>query len=316
MKPYCFGVDLGGTTVKLGLLKTDGVLLEKWEIPTRTENKGAAIIPDIGGQIILKMQERSLTADDIQGIGIGVPGPVLNESIVNRCVNLGWDVVNVADELESLTHLPVTAANDADVAALGEQWIGGGKDYENIVMITLGTGVGGGIIMDGRIVAGRNGSAGEIGHMNVVDPEDTDGPCRCGRVGCLETAGSATGLVRLAGKKLRETTIPSVLRQMAAPSAKDILDAAKAGDELAVMIADKMMTSLAKAAAEIAVVFDPEVFVIGGGVSRAGDFLTEGISERYRQIAFYAVKNTPFVLARLGNDAGIIGAAAMICKKG
>lgn len=316
MKPYCFGVDLGGTTVKLGFLKTDGVLLEKWEIPTRTENKGAAIIPDIGAQINLKMQEHHLTGDDVLGIGIGVPGPVLNESIVNRCVNLGWDVVNVADELESLTNLPVTAANDANTAALGEQWIGGGKDYENIVMMTLGTGVGGGIIMDGRIVAGRNGSAGEIGHMNVADPADTDGPCRCGRLGCLETAGSATGLVKMANKKLRETTIPSALRQMSAPSAKDVLDAAKAGDELAVMIADKMMTSLAKAAAEIAVVFDPEVFVIGGGVSRAGDFLTEGISERYRQIAFYAVKNTPFVLARLGNDAGIIGAAAMICKKG
>lgn len=316
MKPYCFGVDLGGTTVKLGFLKTDGVLLEKWEIPTRTENKGAAILPDIGEQILLKMKEHALTADDVQGIGIGVPGPVLNESIVNRCVNLGWDVVNVADELEELTHLPVIAANDANVAALGEQWIGGGRDYENIVMMTLGTGVGGGIIMDGRIVPGKNGSAGEIGHMNVADPADVDGPCQCGRTGCLETAGSATGLVKMANKKLRETTIPSVLRQLASPSAKDILDAAKAGDELAVMIADRMMTALAKAAAEIAVVFDPEVFVIGGGVSRAGDFLTEGISERYRQYAFYAVKNTPFVLARLGNDAGIIGAAAMICKKG
>ncbi len=314
MKPYCFGVDLGGTTVKMGLLTTDGVMIERWEIPTRTENKGAAIIGDIAQQVRQKMQERSLTEADMQGIGIGVPGPVLNEGIVNRCVNLGWDVVNVADELEALTGLPVKAGNDADVAALGEQWIGSGREYENIVMMTLGTGVGGGIVMNGRIVPGKNGSAGEIGHLNVVLPEDTDGPCRCGRTGCLELAGSATGLVRLANKRLRETTMPSVLRTMPDVSAKDILDAAKAGDEMAMMIADRMMTYLAKAAAEIAIIYDPEVFVIGGGVSKAGDFLTEGISERYRNLAFYAVKNTPFILARLGNDAGMIGAAAMICK--
>ena len=314
MKAYCFGVDLGGTTVKMGLLKTNGVMIERWEIPTRKENNGAAILGDISQQIKDKMKERSLTEADIQGIGIGVPGPVLNAGIVNRCVNLGWEVVNVADELEELTGFPVVVGNDADVAALGEQWVGSGREYDNIVMITLGTGVGGGVIMNGRIVPGRNGSAGEIGHMSVVDPADTDGPCRCGRNGCLELAGSATGIVKMTNKRLRESTTPSVLRQMQDVTAKDVLDAAKAGDEMAMIIADRMMTYLAKAASEIACVFDPDVFVIGGGVSKAGDFLTEGIAERYRSMAFYAVKNTPFILASLGNDAGMIGAAALVCK--
>ena len=314
MDKYCFGVDLGGTTVKMGLFTVAGILIDKWEIPTRTENNGEQILGDIGASILAKMEERALTAEAVTGVGIGVPGPVVGESIVHGCVNLGWGTRNVAEELSKLTGMPVKAANDANVAALGEQWQGGGKGYENLVMFTLGTGVGGGIISEGRIVSGANGAAGEIGHMILVDPEDITGTCGCGHVGCLEQAASATGLVNMTNKLLAATDEASSLRQLSSVTAKDILDAAKNGDGLAVKAADKMLLYLARAAAHIACVMNPDVFVIGGGVSKAGTYLTDGIQKYYQSIVFHASKDTRFVLATLGNDAGIIGAAKLVCS--
>lgn len=313
MAKYCFGVDLGGTTVKMGLFTITGTLLDKWEIPTRTENHGEHILGDIAASIRGKMDQKQLTETDVTGVGIGVPGPVIKESIVQQCVNLGWGTVNVAEELSSLTKLPVRAANDANVAALGEQWQGGGKGYDSLIMITLGTGVGGGIISDGKIISGTNGAAGEIGHMVLVDPADITGVCGCGHVGCLEQAASATGLVNMTRKMLDTSDEKSSLRGADPLTAKDILDAAKAGDVLAERAADKMMKYLGRAAAYLACAVNPDIFVIGGGVSRAGSYLTEGISRYYRETVFHASTETPFVLATLGNDAGIIGAAKLVC---
>jgi glucokinase len=314
MNKYCFGVDLGGTTVKMGLFNVSGNLLDKWEITTRTENKGSYILGDIADAIRTKMAERELTQKDVTGIGIGVPGPVIGERIVQNCVNLGWETINVSEVLSEITGMQVKVANDANVAALGEQWQGGGKGRNSLVMITLGTGVGGGIVSDGGIISGTNGAAGEIGHMLVVDPEDIVGACGCGHVGCLEQAASATGLVNMTQKMLDHSEEDSSLRALETMTAKDILDAAKAGDALAERAADKMMLYLGKAAAYIACVVNPDVFVIGGGVSRAGAYLIEGIQKHYQNYVFQACKDTPFVLASLGNDAGIIGAAKLVCS--
>jgi len=314
MDKFCFGVDLGGTTVKIGLFSVEGNLQDKWEIPTRTENNGAEILSDIAALIQNKMTEGHLSKEQVTGIGIGVPGPVLNENLVQGCVNLGWGHVRVADELSALTGLKVKAANDANVAALGEQWQGGGKGFQNLVMFTLGTGVGGGIIQDGRIISGANGAAGEIGHMVIADADEVVGTCGCGHRGCLEQVASATGIVKLAEKRMAESSQESVLRTISPLTAKDVLDAAKAGDALAAGVAENMMQYLGKAAAYIACVVNPDIFVIGGGVSRAGEYLIEGIGRYYREFAFHASAETKFALASLGNDAGMIGAAGMVCN--
>lgn len=313
MDKYCFGVDLGGTTVKIGLFSIEGQLQDKWEIPTRTENHGAEILSDIAASIQSRMDTGHLSKEQVTGIGIGVPGPVLNENIVQGCVNLGWGNVRVADELSALTGLKVKAANDANVAALGEQWQGGGKGFQNLVIFTLGTGVGGGIIQNGRIISGANGAAGEIGHMVIVDSDEVVGTCGCGHRGCLEQVASATGIVNLTEKKLAECSQDSVLREISPLTAKDVLDAAKAGDALAEQAAENMMKQLGRAAAYIACVVNPDIFVIGGGVSKAGEYLIEGISRYYKDYAFHASADTKFALASLGNDAGMIGAAGMVC---
>ena len=313
MDKYCFGVDLGGTTVKIGLFSIEGQLQDKWEIPTRTENHGAEILSDIAASIQSRMDTGHLSKEQVTGIGIGVPGPVLNENIVQGCVNLGWGNVREADEISALTGLKVKAANDANVAALGEQWQGGGKGFQNLVMFTLGTGVGGGIIQNGRIISGANGAAGEIGHMVIVDSDEVVGTCGCGHRGCLEQVASATGIVNLTEKKLAECSQDSVLREISPLTAKDVLDAAKAGDALAEQAAENMMKQLGRAAAYIACVVNPDIFVIGGGVSKAGEYLIEGISRYYKDYAFHASADTKFALASLGNDAGMIGAAGMVC---
>ena len=284
MKKYGFGVDVGGTTCKIGLFDMSGVILEKWEIKTNTENNGASILDDVAASVLGKMEEKNIDKEDVQGIGLGVPGPVDNEGVVHKCVNLGWDVVNVEKELEEKTGLLVKAGNDANVAALGEMWQGGGKGYQNVVMVTLGTGVGGGIIVGGKIIAGANGAGGELGHIHM-DDEETE-CCGCGRKGCLEQYASATGIVRMAKKKLQTETRTTKLTAFDPLTAKDIFDVAKEGDEVALELVDKLCTVLGTALANVAGVVDPEVFVIGGGVSRAGDILIEGIQKKYSEIVF------------------------------
>ena len=316
MSKYAFGVDVGGTTVKLGLFNDEGQVLDKWEIPTVKDNGGEKVLPDIAASIKNKMQEKSITAADLVGVGIGAPGAVNAEGfMVNGAVNIGWGSFDLAETLKKELNLPVTvkAGNDANVAALGEMWQGGGKGYSNLVAVTLGTGVGGGIIIDGRILTGTNGAGGEIGHICVNDSETEK--CGCGNTGCLEQYTSATGIVGSANILLNTTDKPSKLRTVQYISAKEIFDAAKDGDELAASLVENHGKVLGKALAQIACVVDPEIFVIGGGVSRAGDILVDTTKKYFLEYAFHACRTTQFALATLGNDAGIYGGACSIITK-
>ena len=310
MKKYIFGVDLGGTTVKMGLFLSSGELLHTWEIPTRTEKGGKYILGDIADSVIETLREREISKDDVEGIGIGVPGPVGADGTVFKCVNLGWGVFNVADRLQELTGLKVKAGNDANVAALGEMWQGGGKGCHSIVMITLGTGIGGGIILNGEILSGTNGAAGEVGHIPVWDDETE--MCGCGKRGCLEQYGSATGIVRVAKRYLKAHDEPSILRQYDDFTAKEVCDAAKENDAIAIEILDLVGKTLGKALACISCVVNTEAFVIGGGVSRAGSVLLDPIEKYFKEYAFHASRDTDLKLATLGNNAGIYGGAKMI----
>ena len=306
---YCFGVDIGGTTVKMGLFSTDGTLVEKWEIPTRTENEGERILPDVAKALLSKMTERKIGSYEVKGIGIGIPAPVMENGIVQKTANLGWGYKEVCREMEELTGLKTAAGNDANVAALGEMWLGAGKGQKNMVMVTLGTGVGGGIIVDGRPLSGTHGAGGEIGHICVNETETEK--CGCGKTGCLEQYASATGISRLAAKRLEKDDRPSRLRESAL-SAKAVFDALKVGDETAEEIAEEFGAYLGHALANIAVIVDPAVIVMGGGVSKAGDILLEYVEKYFHEKAFFANQDTKFVLAELGNDAGICGAAKLI----
>ena len=309
MEKYVFGIDIGGTTVKCGLFTVKGELLEKWEIPTRTENNGAAILPDVADTVMKKIQEKGLAKEEIAGIGIGVPGPVNEQGEVPGAVNLHWGYVNLAGDMEKMTGLRVKAGNDANVAALGEMWKGGGAGCQSIVMVTLGTGVGGGIINNGKIVTGAHGAGGEIGHIHVTD--DVERNCNCGNHGCLEQVTSATGITYLANRKLKKDDRPSMLRG-GEVNAKTVFDAVKADDTLAKEVAEEFGKYLGTALATIACVADPEVFVIGGGVSKAGQVILDYIKKYYAQYAFMTCKQAGFALAKLGNDAGIYGAAKML----
>lgn len=310
MKTYGFGVDIGGTTVKLGLFRTNGELLEKWEIPTRKEESGAHILPDVAASIKEKLAQRGIDASDVQGVGVGVPGPVTHEGVVRKCVNLGWGIFNVEETLSELTGYPVKAGNDANVAALGEMWQGAGKGAKNVVMVTLGTGVGGGVIIDGHIVAGATGAGGEIGHILVNDEESLT--CGCGKKGCLEQYASATGVVTLTKRALEASDTPSSLRELAEVSAKDTFDAAKAGDALALAVIEQFGEILGKGLANVACVVNPDVFVIGGGVSKAGTIITDVVEKYFMPNTFHACRDAKFRLAELGNDAGIYGCVQMI----
>lgn len=310
MEKMCFGIDIGGTTVKLGLFTAEGNLVDKWEIPTRKEESGRYILNDVALSVENKIKERNLDKNQIVGIGVGVPGPVTGDGTVIECVNLGWGIVNVANEIEALTGFHAKVGNDANVAALGEMWQGGGKGYNNIVMVTLGTGVGGGVIVDGQIITGSNGAAGELGHI-LVNYEETD-KCGCGKTGCLEQFASATGIVKEAKRLLNKSNEPSKLRGYDQLSAKIIFDCAKENDKLALELVDQLGRYLGIALSHVAGVVDPQAFVIGGGVSKAGSILIDAVKRYYNQYVMLALKNKEFNLAELGNDAGIYGCARLI----
>ena len=303
---YGFGVDLGGTTVKIAYFDVNGTMLSKWEIPTVTTGGGKQILPDIAASIAKYMEENNVDRGSIVGIGIGVPGPVDGKGVVNKCVNLGWGVFNIADILSQLTGFPVKAGNDANVAALGEYWKGGGQGCENMVFATLGTGVGGGIVIDGRLLHGSTGSGGEIGHL-VLNRDETE-QCGCGKRGCVEQYCSATGIVRMAYKHLASTDAFSSLRILESISCKDIFDAGKAGDEVALAILDKYYALLGEFLADLCCVVNPEAVVLGGGVSKAGQVLLDGTKPHFLKHVFHAASNVRFALASLGNDAGAYGA--------
>ena len=315
MSRKCIGIDIGGTSVKMGIFETDGTLLEKWEIPTRKEENGAHILEDVAASIKKKAAGMRISMEDFAGAGLGLPGPVLADGHVEFCVNLGWKKASNPQKILSglLGGLPVKSGNDANVAALGEMWQGGGRGYRNLVMITLGTGVGGGIILDGKILTGTQGVGGEIGHIHVGDGEPE--ACNCGGHGCLEQVASATGIAREAGRILAKSDKPSVLRKKTGRlTAKDVLDAAKAGDELALEAVDTACHYLSLVLGQLTMILDPQIYVVGGGVSRAGTFLTEKLQKYHDELTPFARKKAKIVLAELGNDAGIYGAARMILE--
>ena len=310
MARYVFGADVGGTTVKIGLLTETGEKVDFWEIPTRTENHGENIIPDIAESIRAKMKEKNIEDTQVVGAGIGVPGAVNSDGVCHQAVNLGWEKVNVVNELHSKLKLPVKAGNDANVAALGEAWKGGGQGYPNMLLVTLGTGVGGGIIVEGKILNGAKGSGGEIGHLHLVDDEPET--CGCGKHGCFEMYASATGAVRIAKRVLAKTDEPSVLRDKDF-ECRDIFDAAKAGDKVAKEIAEQYGYYLGKGIAAVASVTNPEIIVLGGGVSKAGDILFDLLMPSFKKYVFPGCADVRFALAKLGNDAGVYGAAKLVC---
>lgn len=310
MKKYGFGVDVGGTTIKVGFFETDGKLIDKWEVKTNTENHGESILSDIAQAIDNKLAQEGISKSEVQGVGIGVPGPVRSDGVVNNCVNLGWGVVNVKEQLSALTGLEVEVGNDANVAALGEMWQGGGKGCKDMVLVTLGTGVGGGIIVDGKIVAGATGAGGEVGHITVNEEEIE--PCNCGQFGCLEQYTSATGIVRMAKRKLAKSNEETSLRSFTELTAKDIFDEAKNGDAMAIELVDELGKILGSTLSNIACVVNPEVIVIGGGVSKAGTILIDTVKKHYIEGCFHACKDARFELATLGNDAGMYGCMQLV----
>lgn len=302
---YGFGVDLGGTTVKIAYFDETGKMLSKWEIPTRRENGGEKIIPDIADSVNRYRKEHNIPDEELLGVGIGVPGAVV-KGVVNRCVNLGWGVVPIEEELSKGTGLSVKASNDANVAALGEYWVGGGQGSENVIFITLGTGVGGGIILDGKLLNGTHGAGGELGHM-VLNPKET-AICGCGKRGCVEQYCSATGIVRMAKLEMEASSDPSVLRNVEKLTCKDIFDAGRQGDQLALKVLDQYYAYMGEFLANVCAVVNPECVVIGGGVSKAGSVLLDGIKPYFMKYVFHAASDVTFALASLGNDAGAYGA--------
>lgn len=307
---YGFGVDVGGTTVKIGLFEETGTLLEGFEIPTHTENGGARILPEIAAAIDEVLTRRGIAKEDVAGVGVGVPGPVAPDGTVNRCVNLNWGVFNLHKELGALTGLRVKGGNDANCAALGEHWKGGGMGCRSTVFVTLGTGIGGGVILDGKILGGAHGVGGEIGHITVNAPDRW--PCTCGKRGCVEQYASANGVVRVTKERLAKTDEATVLRGKEDLTCKDVFEAAKNGDRFANDTLEIVFDYLGEALADACCVADPERVILGGGMSKAGEFLRERVARHFEKYMFHACKGTEFSLATLGNDAGMYGAYRLL----
>ncbi len=313
MEKVGIGVDVGGTGIKLGLFQPDGTILKKWEFPTDTSENGTHILPDIAESIRKTMEETFQGKAELIGVGIGVPGPVQPTGYVEVGVNLHWREMYPARELsELLGGVRVEVGNDANVAALGEAWRGGGEGAANAVLLTLGTGVGGGVIMNGEIVTGKHGLAGEVGHIHVRDGETE--PCNCGAVGCLEQIASATGIVREARRRLaQEKTRDSGLRALGDKlTAKDVCDLGRAGDGLADEVMETVAKYLGETISMLCMTIDPEIFIIGGGVSRAGAYLLDKVKVYYDRYTKISQNRGRVVLAELGNDAGIYGAVKLV----
>lgn len=312
MKKYCIGVDIGGRSMKFGLFTNEGELINKSSIPTHTENAGATILPDLANHLEKMFEKFELNDDNLEGVGIGIPGPILNKSIVKTAVNLGWkETTNVKEYLEKRLNTKVLVENDANVAALGELWKGAGEGVNNLVMITLGTGVGGGIVVDGKIVSGTTGSAGEVGHMPMLE-HPLKRTCGCGGNRCLEQVASATGLEHSATEYLFEHDDESKLRNVDNIDSKIIFEYAQNGDEVAETIINDYVNHLARGLGILSAIVDPEMFVLGGGVSNAGDYLLDKLQKSYKELAFSVTRNVIFKIAELGNDAGMYGAAKLI----
>ena len=313
------GIDLGGTSVKFAVVSTEGSLLNQWSIPTDISDHGSHITPSIIGSVLSFMNEHGYTSKDFIGIGMGSPGTVdRHAGTVIGAYNLNWDQLQpVREQIETATGIPFFIDNDANVAALGEQWIGAGHNEPNVVFVTLGTGVGGGVIMNNQLLHGAKGAAGEIGHMTV----DRKGyACTCGKLGCLETVASATGVVRVARDRADTYPDSSPLKDQIKAGdlvdTKRIMDAAKEGDAFAVSVVDEVSDYLGLACGNIANLLNPSTIVIGGGVSKAGEFLADKIRERFKLYAFPTIReDTHIRIAELGNDAGVIGASSLVLNE-
>lgn len=304
------GIDVGGTNTKYGVFTEAGRMIKKISLPTVCGKDGLYIFEQITEEVQKLKQQFSKGETYIMGIGIGMPGPVMEDGYVENCVNLNLKDVNPSQIIgKMLKDIPVTVGNDANVAALGEMWEGGAVGYDSIIVITLGTGVGSGIVLNRRILYGEKGLAGEIGHI-IVNPKEKE-ICNCGKYGCLDQIASARGIVRIAERMMEFTDLPSELRQMRKISARKVAEAAKKGDALSYLVLDYCMSFLGKCLADVSYVIDPQVFVIGGGVSQAGSFLTDMIQRHYEKNATLIKNKTPVVIAKLGNDAGIYGAAKL-----
>ena len=311
MEKYVFGVDLGGTTIKFGLLRSDLTLLEQWSIPTNTNDKGADLLKDITDE--LRKLARTLPPSSVLGVGVGVPGAVLDNGFVKPCVNLnGWGGFNAADQLACMCGWPCQMLNDANAAALGEICVGGGRGKQNAVFVTLGTGVGGGILVGGKLLTGVHGSGGEIGHIKVTD--DPTRRCGCGEIGCLEQYASAPGIVQTARELLARQMGGSLMHRYDPLTCKDVFTCAAMEDSLALEAVRSSIQMLGKALAAVSCVCDPEIFVLGGGVSQAGEYLLRETQRSFQRYAFPSAKETQFALAELGNDAGIYGAAYLVLQ--
>ncbi|MBQ1376568.1 MAG: ROK family glucokinase [Lachnospiraceae bacterium] len=310
MAAYLVGVDVGGTTTKIGIFPQGERAIAAWEIPTRKFEEIDYIWDDIASAIFAKAEELKIGKEELKAVGVGLPGPIRDDGFLPRCVNLGMGACHPADLLsKALGGIPVAAGNDANVAALGEVYYGAAKGYQDAVVFTLGTGVGGGIILKGRIVAGNRGLGGEVGHM-VVNP-DEEAVCNCGNRGCLEQYASATGIVRIAHKFLKETDKASSLRGLEDFSCKTVCDEAKAGDELALDTLEVFGKYLGIAVAHTVLTVDPDIIILGGGVTRAGQILID-VTEKYmKEFTHLTNEHVPIVIATLGNDAGIYGSAAL-----
>ncbi|WP_421365203.1 ROK family glucokinase [Streptococcus suis] len=319
MSKKIIGIDLGGTSVKLAILTTEGEIQEKWSIKTNILEDGSHIVPDIIDSIKHRFETHGLTKDDFLGVGMGSPGVVDSEAgTVIGAYNLNWKTLQlVKEQFESALGLPFFIDNDANVAALGEQWVGAGNNNPNVVFMTLGTGVGGGVIAAGNLIRGVKGAGGELGHITV----DFDDPfaCTCGKKGCLETVASATGIVNLSRRYADQYAGDAKLKQMIDDgqdvTAKDVFDLAKEGDDLALIVYRHFSEYLGIACANIAAVLNPAYIVLGGGVSAAGEFLLDGVRKVFAENSFPQIKeSTQIVLATRGNDAGVLGAASLVLK--
>lgn len=315
-KEFIFAIDLGGTSVKMAILHPDGTTKHQWQIPTDKRENGKYILDHIRTSFEETLAEIRLDKNQFAGCGIGAPGPAHDGMILNA-VNLGWGTYPLQKKLEEALGLPVFIGNDANCAALGEMWQGSGQGFSNLVFITLGTGVGGGVIINGQIVEGVKGGAGEIGHIPVT--KSGGFPCNCGKNGCLETIASATGIRRIALQKLEDESLDSALRkvyqQKGDVTAKDVFDLADR-DTLAREIVEEVCSYLGFGIAMLTATLNPEAVILGGGVARAGERLLRPVRHHYQQFAFPTTRDdTKILLATLGNDAGLYGAGWLV-KKG
>ncbi len=309
------GIDLGGTTVKFAILTKEGEIQQKWSIETNILDEGSHIVPDIIASVNHHLELYGLKAEDFIGIGMGTPGSVDREKgTVIGAYNLNWKTLQpVREQIETGTGIKFAMDNDANVAALGERWKGAGENNPDVIFITLGTGVGGGIIMENLLLHGVAGAAGEIGHI-TVDPNGF--PCTCGKVGCLETVSSATGVVRVARHLAEAYAGDSELKRRLDDgqdvSSKDIFELAQQDDDFALMVVDKVCFYLGLACGNLGNTLNPSSIVLGGGVSAAGEFLRSRVEKYFFQFTFPQVnQSTKIKLAVLGNDAGVIGASSL-----